>query len=317
MKMVWSPEAVAELRSRYGSDVAAWRLVYDTEGCGCAVNGVPALWAVTGPEQNDVAAVSEPFALWHDPRQALFFDDTLHISYQADKQSFRLSSDGQIYTSRMVLADRRKQAAAANGRPKSKEDAMTGKIDEILSFNEQFVNNKQYEKYLTTRFPDKKLVIVTCMDTRLTELLPKAMNLRNGDAKVIKNAGAIITSPFGNIMRSIIVALYELDAHEVLIIGHHECGMTGIDPEQVVGRMIDRGIPVETIHTLRHSGVSFNRWLQGFDNVRESVENSVDIVRNHPLLPPGTPVHGLIIHPATGKLEMVVNGFEFLDKATV
>lgn len=188
------------------------------------------------------------------------------------------------------------------------------KLEEILNFNQSFVENKKYEKYLTTRYPDKKLVIVTCMDTRLTELLPKAMNLRNGDAKIIKNAGAIITAPFGNIMRSIIVALYELNAQEVMIIGHHDCGMTGIDPKRVVDRMVDRGVPEHVVHTLRNAGVNFNRWLQGFDNVHDSVENSVEIVRNHPLLPPGTPVHGLIIHPNTGKLELVVNGFDFLSE---
>lgn len=189
------------------------------------------------------------------------------------------------------------------------------KLDEILNFNQEFVENKQYEQYKTTRFPNKKLVIVTCMDTRLTELLPKAMNLKNGDAKIIKNAGAIITAPFGNIMRSIIVALYELDAEEVMIIGHHECGMTGIDPEGVVSKMVGHGVSEDVIHTLRHSGVNFTRWLQGFDSVRESVENSVDIVRNHPLLPPGTPVHGLIIHPETGKLDLVVDGFQHLNEA--
>lgn len=184
------------------------------------------------------------------------------------------------------------------------------KIDEIMAFNREFVQNKGYEEYLTTKFPEKRMVIVTCMDTRLTELLPKAMNLKNGDAKIIKNAGAIITAPFGNIMRSILIAIYELNAHEVFIVGHHECGMTGIDPNNIVTHMQERGIPEHVIHTLRHSGMNLNRWLTGFDSVRESVENSVDIVRNHPLLPPGTPVHGLIIHPETGKLEVVINGYK-------
>jgi carbonic anhydrase len=188
-----------------------------------------------------------------------------------------------------------------------------GKIDEIMAFNRDFVQKKGYEEYLTTRFPDKRMVIVTCMDTRLTELLPKAMNLKNGDAKIIKNAGAIITSPFGNIMRSILIALYELNGQEVFIIGHHECGMTGIDPNNIVAHMVARGIPEHVIHTLRHSGMNLNRWLTGFDNVRESVENSVDIVRNHPLIPPATPVHGLLIHPETGELEVVINGYHYLD----
>ncbi|OXS61063.1 carbonic anhydrase [Cohnella sp. CIP 111063] len=188
------------------------------------------------------------------------------------------------------------------------------KLDEILTFNKQFVENKDYEQYLTTnRPPEKKVVIVTCMDARMTELLPKAMNMKNGDAKIIKNAGAIITSPFGNIMRSVLVALYELHANEVFLVGHHDCGMTGINPDEVVRHMEARGIPQHVIHTLRHSGINLYRWLTGFDSVRESVENSVEIVRNHPLLPPGTPVHGLIIHPDTGELEVVTDGYLALE----
>ncbi|VTR62074.1 Carbonic anhydrase [Actinobacillus pleuropneumoniae] len=62
-------------------------------------------------------------------------------------------------------------------------------LNSILEHNRSFVENKEYESYLTGRFPEKKLVIITCMDTRLVELLPKAMNFKNGDVKIIKNAG--------------------------------------------------------------------------------------------------------------------------------
>lgn len=34
------------------------------------------------------------------------------------------------------------------------------------------------------------------MDTRLVELLPAALGIRNGDVKMIKNAGGMITGPF-------------------------------------------------------------------------------------------------------------------------
>jgi carbonic anhydrase len=183
-------------------------------------------------------------------------------------------------------------------------------ITEILQFNQSFVENKEYEQYRTTRFPNKKMVILTCMDTRLTELLPKAMNLKNGDAKIIKNAGAIVTQPFGNIMRSILVALYELSAKEVYVIGHHECGMTGLNSAGIIEKAKQAGITEATMETLIHSGIDLKRWFTGFDDVREGVEKSVSIIKNHPLLPPNVPVHGLIIDPATGKLDMLVNGHE-------
>lgn len=53
-------------------------------------------------------------------------------------------------------------------------------IEEIIKYNEQFVANKGYEKYLTSKYPDKKLAILSCMDTRLTALLPAALGLKMG-----------------------------------------------------------------------------------------------------------------------------------------
>jgi len=50
-----------------------------------------------------------------------------------------------------------------------------------------------------------------------TEVIRSQFNLRNGDAKLIKNAGAILTQPFGSAMRSILVAIYEMGAAEVLV----------------------------------------------------------------------------------------------------
>ena len=62
-------------------------------------------------------------------------------------------------------------------------------IEQIIEYNKSFVEQKCYEKYLTDKYPDKKLAVLSCMDTRLTELLPAALGLKNGDAKIIKNAG--------------------------------------------------------------------------------------------------------------------------------
>ena len=79
-------------------------------------------------------------------------------------------------------------------------------IEQIVEYNKKFVENKGYEPYLTSKYPNKKLAVLTCMDTRLTELLPAALGLKNGDAKIIKNAGGVISSPFGSAMRSLLIA---------------------------------------------------------------------------------------------------------------
>lgn len=83
-------------------------------------------------------------------------------------------------------------------------------LEEILAYNKQFVENKGYESYITNKYPDKKIAILSCMDTRLTALLPAALGIKNGDVKMIKNAGGVISHPFGSVIRSLLVAIFEL-----------------------------------------------------------------------------------------------------------
>lgn len=107
-------------------------------------------------------------------------------------------------------------------------------IEEMLRFNRRFVETKEYEKYKTSKYPDKKIAIVTCMDTRLVELLPAALGIKNGDVKMIKNAGGTITNPFDSTVRSLLVAIYELGVTEVMIIGHTGCGVQGMNANEML-----------------------------------------------------------------------------------
>ncbi len=190
------------------------------------------------------------------------------------------------------------------------------RLYDILEFNKTFVENKEYEAFETTKFPNKKMVILACMDTRLTELLPQALNLKNGDAKLVKNAGAVVTHPYGSIMRSILIALYELQAEEVYVIGHLGCGMSSVDSNLLLNKMIQSGIKKETIESIKDSNVNVNEWLHGFGCVYDSVKKSVNIIKNHPLMP-NVPVHGLIMDPHTGELELVVDGNEDFINSTM
>ena len=57
-------------------------------------------------------------------------------------------------------------------------------IDEMMRYNRGFVERREYEQFVTSKYPDKRIAIVTCMDTRLIELLPAALGIRNGDVTV-------------------------------------------------------------------------------------------------------------------------------------
>lgn len=178
-------------------------------------------------------------------------------------------------------------------------------LDDILTFNQQFVADRAYEPYLSDKLPRKKMAILSCMDTRLLELLPRALNLRNGDAKIIKNAGALVSDAFDSTMRSILVGIYELSVEEVLVVGHHGCGMAGIDPETVLAKMTQRGISRDTIYTLQHAGIDLNRWLSPLSSIPDSVAHTVETIRSHPLVPKTILVHGLVIDPESGRLDLI------------
>lgn len=176
-------------------------------------------------------------------------------------------------------------------------------IDEILKYNREFVESEGYRQFQTSKYPDKRIAIVTCMDTRLVELLPAALGIKNGDVKMIKNAGGTITNPFDSTMRSLLVAVYELGVNEVMVIGHTGCGVQDMDAEEMLDLMRSRGIDEEHISLMRHCGIDLNNWLHGFSDTAEAVGETVDLIRNHPLMTKDVRVAGYIMDSRTGYLE--------------
>lgn len=176
-------------------------------------------------------------------------------------------------------------------------------IDQLKDYNRKFVEEKGYERFATSKYPDKKIAIVTCMDTRLVELLPAALGLRNGDVKIIKNAGATITNPFDSTMRSILIAIYELGVNEIMVIGHTGCGVQGMNAEEMLHLMKERGVSEEHITLMKHCGINLNEWLHGFDDTDKAVKETVDLIASHPLMPPtGVRVQGFVMDTNTGEL---------------
>lgn len=180
-------------------------------------------------------------------------------------------------------------------------------VEELLAFNKQFVLEKRYEQYATSKYPDKKIAILSCMDTRLTELLPAALGLKNGDVKIIKNAGATITQPFGSAVRSLLIAIYELGVEEILIVGHTDCGVQHMDSQELMEKMKERGISQHTLDMMDYCGIDFTQWLSGFEDVDTSVEQAVEILRNHPLVPEDVSIYGFVMDTYTGQMRKVTD----------
>jgi len=172
-------------------------------------------------------------------------------------------------------------------------------LKEVLEANENFV--KDFEPKKMSHMPQKKLAIVTCMDTRLTGFLEPAMGIERGDAKIIKNAGNAAVDR--DVIRSVAAAIYALGAEEVMVVGHYDCGMANVDPEKLIDAMKARGVDEKTL-----SEVDIKEWIGAIDGEEENVLNVVEKIKESPFIPDDVPIHGLIIDLYDGKLKVLVEG---------
>src|ERR1700683_5860566 len=92
-------------------------------------------------------------------------------------------------------------------------------IDEVIAANQIYSRTHELRK-LTPR-PERKLAVLTCMDTRLSI---RTLGLSTGDAHIIRNAGGIVTE---DTMRSLVVCHYLLGTEEIMVINHTDCGFMG------------------------------------------------------------------------------------------
>lgn len=182
---------------------------------------------------------------------------------------------------------------------------MGTEIRDMLDYNAEFVAREGYLPYATNARPDKKTLIVTCMDTRLTTLLPAALGLKNGDVKIVKVAGAMVGGASDAVMRSIIVGLYAFDITNVMVIGHDDCGMAKVDNSYLLDKMYERGITPEIVEQLKTLDFDVAQWLQGFCSAEDAVRDSVALIKAHPLVAADVRIEGFVMNPGTGALRGV------------
>lgn len=183
-------------------------------------------------------------------------------------------------------------------------------LHEVLEHNAQFVLERQRP---ITASPAKKITIFTCMDTRLVDFLEPAMGIRQGDAKVIKNAGTTVVDPYGGVIRSLVVAVHALACEEIYVIGHLDCGMGQINAADVEKRMLASGVKAEEIAKL-HPGL--DEWLGTFRDGYGNVRRVTQLIRDNPFIPADIPVHGLMFDPSSGRLELLMNGYRTSKEVT-
>ncbi|WP_370627949.1 iron-sulfur cluster biosynthesis family protein [Anoxybacillus sp. ST4] len=104
MNVTLTKRAIEHLRRVQGNKHV--KLIYDTDGCGCAVNGVPVLLLIDELDEHDVAIETNDVPIWMEKHQLIFFDDEMTIDVVDGAGCFQLKSPNQILNPRMSLVER-------------------------------------------------------------------------------------------------------------------------------------------------------------------------------------------------------------------
>jgi carbonic anhydrase len=159
-------------------------------------------------------------------------------------------------------------------------------IDELVANNETFAAGLP-EQHLDVR-PQRRLVIVTCMDSRLDVF--KALGLHEGEAHILRNAGGVITD---DVIRSLAVSQRRLGTRAVMLIHHTDCGLQ---------TLTDDGFRAELQEA---TGVAPAFAIESFTDVEADVRQSILRVRRSPFVLHTDLVRGFVYDVDTHALREV------------
>ena len=126
------------------------------------------------------------------------------------------------------------------------------------------------------------------MDARIDPY--RALGLQLGEAHVIRNAGGVVND---EVIRSLTISQHKLGTTEVLLIGHSNCGLEGLDGDEFASKLAE-----ETSAPRDWS-------IGAFEDVDQSVREGVDRIKSSPFLSRAESVRGFVYDVNTGALREV------------
>src|SRR5262252_8998992 len=156
-------------------------------------------------------------------------------------------------------------------------------VAEVTTANERYAEG--FDKGRLPMPPGRKFAVVTCMDARLDPA--GFLGLEEGDAHVIRNAGGLVND---ETIRSLVISHRLLGTQEAVVIGHTDCGMLTFTNADIHEKL---GPESESID------------FEPFSDTAERVRQSVETIRNHPLLADGFDATGYVYDVRTGQIEAV------------
>lgn len=175
-------------------------------------------------------------------------------------------------------------------------------LDEILNYNKDFVENRRkqgLDKKISSH-AQKGVMIFTCMDTRLVGLVEDAMGFERGQVKVLKNAGNTLRRNSEDVLRCIALGALVMGIKEVFVVGHRDCGMQKLTAEKIRQAMRERCIDESAIDS-----VDLEEWAGIISDEADNVREVVRAIKEYKFMPKDVKVHGMLMDPYSGELEVV------------
>lgn len=101
MNITITDEAQKVLKAKIADRPGYLKIKYDTEGCGCAVSGIPVLEYVEQKEHGDIEIETEAMPVLVEKSKQVFYDKNLKIDFSKSSNTFQLKSPGEILNGRM------------------------------------------------------------------------------------------------------------------------------------------------------------------------------------------------------------------------
>jgi len=161
-------------------------------------------------------------------------------------------------------------------------------IDKALEANRNYA--KSYDSALGKR-PAPKIVVVTCMDPRLSDL-PGILGLPQADIDVIRTGGPAVTE---DVLGELVVSNRVLGTTEILLLNHTGCGFTTFTDDELNAKLS------ASTGDASPAPMRFFSYKDPEQNTREQIKK----VRSHPWIAKDIPVRGFIFDVDTGRLREV------------
>lgn len=103
MQITITEAAAVKIAEKISGRTGFLKLKYDIEGCGCAVDGVAALWFVPEVEATDIAIETNSETIYVEKSKMNFFDEQMIIDFSNGTKWFQLKSPQQILNGQLSL----------------------------------------------------------------------------------------------------------------------------------------------------------------------------------------------------------------------